>query len=254
MRVIGYVRVSTVDQATEGVSLDAQKARIGGWCTARGLTLDGGDVHVDAGVSGKRADNRPGLQSALEAVCRERGVLVVYSLSRLARSTKDAISIAERLKEAGAELVSLTENLDTTTATGKLLYRMLAILAEFERDIIAERTRTALGHKRSRSERLGQVPYGWRLSDDGRTLVGDGAERGALADVRRWRSEGRSLRGIAAELSRRGVPTKNGGARWTHSSVAEILNREPDHEPDSEGGEAAAAVVPGQAHAELSVA
>jgi DNA invertase Pin-like site-specific DNA recombinase len=252
MRVIGYVRVSTNDQATEGVSLDAQKARIGGWCTARGLTLDEGDVHVDAGISGKRADNRPGLQAALDAVCRERGVLVVYSLSRLARSTKDAISIAERLKKAGAELVSLTENLDTTTATGKLLYRMLAILAEFERDIIAERTRTALGHKRSKSERLGQVPYGVRLADDGRTLVPDEAEQEALAAVHRWRSEGLSLRGIAAELTRQGVPTKNGGATWTHTSVAEILKREPYHEPKD--GAAAASGCSEQAHAQLSVA
>lgn len=237
MQVIGYIRVSTHDQATEGVSLDAQKGRIGGWCTARGLTLDGADVYVDAGLSGGRADNRPGLQSALDAVCLARGVLVVYSLSRLARSTKDAISIAERLKKAGAEMVSLTENLDTTTATGKLLYRMLAILAEFERDLVSERTRTALSHKRSKSERIGQIPYGWRLSEDGLTLVIDDAEREVLADVSRLRLDGLSMRDIAAELSRLGVPTKNGRPTWTHSSIADILNRKVRYEnevsPDS---------------------
>lgn len=250
MKVIGYVRVSTHDQATEGVSLDAQKARVGGWCTARGLTLDEADVYVDAGLSGKRADNRPGLQSALDAVCLARGALVVYSLSRLARSTRDAISIAERLKGAGAELVSLTENLDTTTATGKLLYRMLAILAEFERDIIAERTRTALSHKRSKSERIGQIPYGRRLSEDGLTLVVDEAERKAVAAARRLRSEGWSLRDIAAELTRSGVPTKKGGARWVHTSVAEILNRETHRGEDA----LAEGTGFGQAHAQLSVA
>ena len=252
MRVIGYVRVSTSEQATEGVSLDAQKARIAGWCSAHGASLAAGDVFVDAGLSGKRADNRPGLQAALEAVCRERGVLVVYSLSRLARSTRDAIGIAERLAKAGADLVSLSEDLNTTTASGKLIFRILAVLAEFERDIIAERTRTALGHKRAKSERVGQVPYGLRLADDGRTLVKDEAERRALADVRRLRSEGWSLRGIAAELTRRGVPTKNGGARWTHTTIAEILNREPHHEP--EDGTAAPGGCPEQAHAQLSVA
>ena len=79
---IGYVRVSTEGQAAQGVSLDAQRARIEAWATADGCRM--GDVHVDAGLSGGRADNRPALQAALTQVCRERGALVVYSLSRLA--------------------------------------------------------------------------------------------------------------------------------------------------------------------------
>lgn len=101
-RVIAYARVSTSDQAVDGVSLDAQQARILAWCAAHGATLDPADVHVDAGLSGKRADNRPALQAALDAVCQARGVLVVYALARLARSTKDTIAIAERLDRAGA--------------------------------------------------------------------------------------------------------------------------------------------------------
>ena len=256
MKVIGYVRVSTVDQATEGVSLDAQKARIGGWCVARGLGLDATDIHVDAGISGKRADNRPGLQTALDAVCRERGILVVYSLSRLARSTKDAITIAERLKKAGAQLVSLTENVDTTTATGKMFYRMLAMLAEFERDLIAERTATAFRYKRAKSERLGQVPYGRKLAGDGMTLIPDQAEAEAIGDIQRWRAEGRSLRWIAQELTRQGVRTKNGGAKWNHTSVAEILNRhqETSREEAQEGGARDSSADPAEAHLELSTA
>src|SRR4051794_2919472 len=114
MQVIGYVRVSTEDQATEGVSLDAQRARIESWCALHGATLR--DVHVDAGLSGKRADNRPALRAALDSVCAAKGVLVVYSLSRLARSTKDTLTIAERLERAGADLVSLSEKIDTTSA------------------------------------------------------------------------------------------------------------------------------------------
>lgn len=233
MRVIGYVRVSTADQAAEGVSLAAQTARIAAWCAAHDATLDPGDVHVDAGLSGQRADNRPGLQAALAAVCAARGVLVVYSLSRLARSTTDAIAIADRLDRAGADLVSLSEDLNTTTAAGKLIFRILAVLAEFERDLIAERTRAALGHKRARSERLGQIPYGQRLAADGRTLVPDAAELPVLAEVRRLRAAGGSLRGIAAELTRRGVPPKNGGTRWTHTSISQILKRKENHHEES---------------------
>src|SRR3954465_7317622 len=161
MRVVAYCRVSTSGQAQEGVSLDAQRGRIEQWCALNGGQLDPGEVHVDAGLSGKRADNRPALQAALESTCRGGGALVVYSLSRLARSTKDTIAIAERLDRAGADLVSLTERIDTTSASGKMVFRLLAVLAEFERDLVAERTRTALAHKRSKSERIGQVPYGF---------------------------------------------------------------------------------------------
>ena len=106
-RAIGYVRVSTSSQAIDGVSLDAQRERIASWCESNGYRLV--ETFADKGISGKRADNRPGLQRALKAVCAKRGAaLVVYSLSRLARSTKDAISIGERLDKAGADLVSLS--------------------------------------------------------------------------------------------------------------------------------------------------
>jgi DNA invertase Pin-like site-specific DNA recombinase len=134
MEAVGYVRVSTNRQATDGVSVEAQRDRIVGWCSANGYGV--AQVYVDAGMSGGRADNRPGLQAALARACRTKGVLVSYSLSRLARSTKDALAISERLASAGADLVSLSERIDTTTAAGKMVFRMLAVLAEFERDLI----------------------------------------------------------------------------------------------------------------------
>ena len=108
MKVFGYTRVSTADQAAEGVSLDAQTDRINAWCRLKGDSFELAEVFVDAGLSGKRSDNRPGLQSALESVSEARGILVVYSLSRLARSVPDAYSILQRLDKAGAHLVSLT--------------------------------------------------------------------------------------------------------------------------------------------------
>ena len=121
--------MSTGGQATEGVSLEAQMAKAQAWAAANGYEVGG--IYSDAGISGKRTANRPGLQDALREVCAERGnVLIVYSLSRLARSTKDAIAIAERIEKAGADLVSLTERIDTTSAAGKMVFRMLAVLAE----------------------------------------------------------------------------------------------------------------------------
>ena len=113
--VIGYVRVSTEQQAAEGISLDAQRAKIAAWCELNGYSLAG--IFIDAGISGKRADNRPELQKALTAVTECRGVLLVYSLSRLARSTKNTLAISDRLEMAGADLVSLSEKIDTTSGS-----------------------------------------------------------------------------------------------------------------------------------------
>ena len=111
-KAIGYIRVSTEDQANEGVSLDAQRTKLQAWCVANDYEL--ADIQVDAGLSGGRADNRPGLQSAIEQACKSKSALIVYSLSRLARSTKDTIAIGEKLDKAGADLVSLSEKIDTS--------------------------------------------------------------------------------------------------------------------------------------------
>jgi site-specific DNA recombinase len=157
---IGYIRVSTEGQVVDGVSLDAQRAKIEAWATLNDYELTA--VHVDAGISGKSAANRPALQAAL-ADCRKGSALVVYSLSRLARSTKDTIEISERLAKSGADLVSLSEKIDTTSAAGKMVFRMLAVLAEFERDQISERTASChAAQEGPRQERVGAVPYGLR--------------------------------------------------------------------------------------------
>lgn len=222
MKAVGYVRVSTTGQVTDGVSLEAQRARIEAWCEANGYEL--AELYTDAGLSGKRADNRPELQAALKHVTRDGGALVVYSLSRLARSTRETLELAERLDKAGADLVSLSERIDTTSAAGRMVFRMLAVLAEFERDLTAERTREALSHKRLRGERTGgDVPFGHRLASDGRTLEADQVEQLAVAKVRELRDCGLSLRGVAVELERRGVPSRT-GRPWTHRGVARALN------------------------------
>jgi DNA invertase Pin-like site-specific DNA recombinase len=158
MDAIGYARVSTDTQATDGISLEAQQGKIRLWSEANGYILVG--LYIDAGLSGCRSDNRPGLQDALTSACKYKAALIVYSLSRLARSTKDAIVISERLAKNGADLVSLSERIDTTTAAGKMVFRMLAVLAEFERDQVAERTKGALSHLRSQGKRIsGRIPF-----------------------------------------------------------------------------------------------
>jgi len=217
---IGYVRVSTEGQATDGVSLDAQRTKIAAWCLANDIEL--GSIYIDAGLSGGRADNRPELQNALTEVCRVGGVLVVYSLSRLARSTKDSLEIAERLAKSGADLVSLSEKIDTTSAAGKMVFRMMAVLAEFERDQISERTSSVMVHKKSKGERVGTIPYGFKLNANGVNLDRCDSEQSVLELMKFLRSQGMTLRAIADELNSRAIPAKK-GSQWKHGSVASVL-------------------------------
>ncbi|MBU6482598.1 MAG: recombinase family protein [Nitrospirae bacterium] len=224
MKAIGYARVSTDGQVVEGVSLEAQQARIRAWCEVNGFELV--SLHVDAGFSGCRSDNRPGLQEALLVACKNKAALVVYSLSRLARSTKDAIAISERLAKSGADLVSLSERIDTTSAAGKMIFRMLAVLAEFERDQIAERTKGALSHMRTQGKRIsGRIPYGYDLSPDGHTLVPSLAEQEGLRFMLAHSAAGNGRRKIAAALTAKNFSTKT-GAPWSPQAVGSILRRE----------------------------
>lgn len=219
-----YTRVSTGLQKIEGVSLQAQMEKARAWCAANGFAIAG--EFTDEGISGKRIGNRPGLQGALDTACRQRAALVVYSLSRLARSTKDAIAISERLDKAGADLVSLSERLDTTSASGKLVFRMMAVLAEFERDLIAERTASAMQYKRSKGEYTGgAAPYGWRVGADGVRLEADPVEQATLARAVELRAEGWSLRAIGRRLEAEGRPAR--GGRWHAKVLAAVLDSAP---------------------------
>ena len=225
MKAIGYVRVSTDGQAQDGVSVEAQQERIKAWALANGYELAA--MQIDAGLSGGRADNRPGLQVAIAEACRQKAALVVYSLSRMSRSTKDTIEIGEQLDRAGADLVSLSERIDTTSAADKMIFRMLAVMAEFERDQISERTKTAMSHMRNQQRRIsGRIPYGYDLQADGETLVKNDAEQAVIAIMRDLRRAGSSLTEIAQELQRRGIPTKTGNGVWIHTAVNAILKRE----------------------------
>jgi DNA invertase Pin-like site-specific DNA recombinase len=122
--------------------------------------------------------------------------------------------------------VSLSERIDTTGAAGKMLFGMLAVLAQFERDVISERTKTAMSHKRAKSERIsGRIPYGFALAADGVELIPVESEQTVLKLVTELRDNGESLRAIADILTGRGIPTRAGKSSWTHSTVQSILAR-----------------------------
>jgi DNA invertase Pin-like site-specific DNA recombinase len=222
--VVGYLRVSTPGQARDGASIETQRARVEAWAaaTAPGQPLL---IFADEGVSGTKTRNRPGFLAARDAVLKSGGVLVAYSLSRLARSTRDAIALAEDLKRAGASLVSLSESIDTGSAMGACFFTILAAIAQLEADIASERTRHTFAHLRLRGRRLGRLAFGYDVAADGKKLVENSAEQEVIALMQRLRADGSSLREIGDELKRRGVRTKRGCSTWTASAINQVLRR-----------------------------
>lgn len=227
-KAIGYIRCSTHEQADRGLGLDAQAERIRAYARLKGLDLE---LITDAGVSGgKPLAKREGGQRLLAAV-RERkaDAVVVLKLDRGFRNAVDCLATVEQWERKGVALhiVDLGGNaIDTTSAAGRFMLVVLAGAAEMERNLTRERTRAALAVKRANGQRIGTVPYGYDLADDGTTLIENPAEQATITDVKAMRAAGRKLKQIAAELTGRGVPTKTGKAtKWTHQSVARILAR-----------------------------
>lgn len=218
-KAIGYIRVSTENQVDEGVSLNAQKVKIKSWCDLNDYELVA--IHEDAGISGKSMDKRAGLQDALNQTKPDMA-LVVYSLSRLARSTKDCIDIAEQLKVKRCDLVSITEKIDTSSAMGEFFFTLIAALGQMERKLIGERTKSALAHKKAIGDKYAPVPFGYREVDGKLQAVKKETE--LVAEIISRRQAGETLQAIAGWLNEQGIIGKQGG-KWHASSVSYVLKR-----------------------------
>jgi site-specific DNA recombinase len=220
-----YARFSPRPSPDECDSVEKQLERCRAYCLGHGYAVVA--EYFDKDLSGGRADNRPGLQKAIAAACVRKAVLVVYSLSRLARCTKDAIDLAERLSSAGADLAVIQESVNTRSPMGRFIFTLFSALAQLEREQIAERTSSAMLRHQAKGRRMtrpDRCPYGWRPdpSDPGR-LVADAAEQAVIARIRRERRQGRGLREIARALDVAGIACR--GGRWSHTTVRSILLR-----------------------------
>lgn len=215
----GYVRVSTEAQSREGVSLAAQEARLRAFCAGTNRQL--GEIITDAGISAKTT-KRPGLQRILEGVrAGEVGTVVVYSLSRATRSVRDLADLLELFQRHDVAFVSVTENLDTSTAMGRAMVGFTGVLAQLEREQIGERTSEALAHKRQTKQVYGRVPFGYERQ--GNKLIPVASEQRALNHIRKMDAQGVSYRRIAAWLSEHGHSPKNGAKVWYAASVRKLL-------------------------------
>lgn len=226
-RAVAYVRVSTEEQAAEGVSLDAQEARIRAYCTLHGLELV--QLYRDAAVSaGKPLAERDEGRALLDLIAAGRVQHVVaLKLDRLFRNAIDAQSTAERWERdsVALHLVDMGgTSINTRSAAGKFLFAVLAAAAEMERNLIRERTSAALQHKKARGERLGPTPLGFVTPEPGAAMQPVDAELVTVRAIIRAKKRGRSSRAIARQLAAEGVTTKR-GARWHHTTVQKVWER-----------------------------
>ncbi|WP_031494898.1 recombinase family protein [Bryobacter aggregatus] len=217
MKVIGYIRVSTDKQADKGVSLEAQEAKIRAMAAVQDLEVS--EIIVDGGESAKSL-SRPGMDRLLSIVDRgEVDCVIIAKLDRLTRSVKDLATLLERFQKRNVGLVSVSESLDTKSAAGRLVLNIMVSVSQWEREVIGERTRDAMRHKKLKGERIGAIPFGSRLAADGKHLEEDEREQAMLQRIRNLKAAGLSLRAIAAELNSQGFRTRKGTA-WQHTFVA----------------------------------
>ena len=229
---IGYVRVSTQEQATDGVSLDAQRDRLRAYCKLHGLKLI--DIKADEGYSGSTLD-RPGLQAALQLLRRGRAnTLLVVKLDRLSRSLRDVCTLVEELfSDERHHLLSLCGMVNTHSAAGRMVLMNLANYNQFEREMISERTRDALQHMKAQGIRLGPAPYGYEhgqeLDERGRRrLIPVESEQAVISKIAALREEGLSFREIAQRLNADQISARRGGT-WRVNGVRAVLLRSGQH-------------------------
>lgn len=222
-QAVGYVRVSTEEQAAFGGSLAMQADRLALYCQLQDIELV--DVIREKGVSGSvPLGERKGGRKLLELLAAGKvHHVVTLKLDRLFRDAADALTMTRQWDRSDIDmhLVDLGGmSLNTRSAGGRMMLTMLAGFAEWERNLIAERTRAVLWHKRAKRQAYSPTPLGFRR--EGKQLVSDDGEQATLTTIRALAAEGRSLNAIARELNARGIPTKT-GKTWYASTVRYIL-------------------------------
>ena len=222
---VAYIRVSTEEQS---LGLDAQRERVEAYCHARGWTLVA--VVEDKGASGKTL-NRSGMDKVRKIMKRKMvDAVVALKLDRLTRRVPDLHTLMKESAETGVAIVSIMETLDTSSAAGRLMVHMLAGMAEWERDVIAERTSSALTLLASRGERVGRHAAigsangeGARQEDESRTLsILRGIIMGGCCDS--GSDHVKSLRCMAEMLEAEGC-TNRAGNRYGASTIQRMMRQ-----------------------------
>ena len=227
MRILGYCRVSTQEQASEGYSLDAQETRIRAWADAHDTEVV--ELVRDEGVSGtKLLADRPGgrkIAHLLESRRPRADAVVVVRMDRLGRDAAEQVALLKKFRVGKVGLVAIAQQIDLATPHGRAMAQIGAVFNELERALIAERTRDALTEKRRTGRAWNHPPFGWNVVDG--FLVADLDEQETLRRIRQLRcpkggQKEMSYAGIADILNEEGRRPKQ-AERWYAMSVRSVL-------------------------------
>lgn len=225
-KAVGYIRVSTEQQALEGVSLQAQREKIEAYCNLQGLDLV--DLIEDQGISGavSLCDRPGGIKIAASLKKHKAQHVVALKLDRLFRDAADALTQTKTWDELGIGLHLIDiggQSINTSTAMGRMFLTMMSGFAELERNLIAERTSIALQSMKARREVYCALPLGY-AGQDGKLVPIDEEQR-VIAEIREMRDEGKTLREIANDLNGRGIVGKRGG-KFFASTIKAVLSND----------------------------
>jgi len=225
-KAVCYVRVSTMEQATQGVSLEAQEEKLIAYCKMYGLEIV--KIIKEEGISAtKPLKDRPGGKELMGLVnSRKVNNVVALKLDRLFRNAEDALHVTRDWDSKGVSLHLVDmggQVINTKTAIGRFFLNMMAGFAELERNMIAERTAMALEHKKRNLEPYAPTPLGFERIDD--TLKKNDEEWEIVNLIFQLRSEKISYAKIAEELNNRGIPGKRGG-KWYGSTVRYVYQND----------------------------
>jgi len=196
-KAVGYIRVSTEEQAKEGVSLSSQTDKIRKYSDLHDMDLI--DIFSDEGVSGKSLD-RTGMKKLLELTKTQSiNAVIVYKLDRLSRKTKDFLHLIDVFESNDVAFHSIEEKVETKSANGMFFLTIMSAISQWERGIIIERTKEALRHKRSNGDYLGRVPFGFKVLN--KRLVINPDEMKVIQKAKRMKREGKSYRDISKSLN-----------------------------------------------------
>ena len=222
---IAYVRVSTGKQADQGLSLEVQQEKATAY--ARLYDLELVEVIVDAGESAKTL-HRPGLQRALQLLQSGAArALLIIKLDRLTRSVADLGRLIDQYFAPGqAELLSVNEQIDTRSASGRLVLNILASVSQWEREVIAERTRDVMRYKQQQGEYIGgHIPYGFQVVNG--ELAEALHEQQIIQQARALHAQGLSLRKVSAALEQRGMQART-GAPFHPGQIQRMITASPN--------------------------
>ena len=217
---IRYARVSTEKQGDNGVSLEAQQERIYAYCKARGWATPRVWVEVK---SASTITERPVLSALLEDTPE---VLIVTSLDRLTRNVQDLAYLLDWAKRSEVTLVSITQSLDTSSASGRLMLNVQTSVSQWEREVTGERTKVALDHKKKNGNVYGPIPYGYQREGD--KLILSSYEQQVVTLILSFAGQ-LSLRDIGNQLKAWGYAPRK-GSQFGPQFLKNIIDRRKEYE------------------------